>query len=140
MSTVLDKTIARAEEFLKRFREKPVAHLIDGKPDAGSGATFETHSPIDNTVIAKVARGGAAEIDRAAKAATKAFRTGWSRTTGDERRKLLHKIADAIEARADEIALIESIDTGQPIRYMSKAARARRGELPLLRRPRAGRE
>ena len=122
MSTALDKTIARAEVFLNRFRERPVANLIDGKPDAGSGATFETHSPIDNTVIAKVARGGAAEIDRAAKAATKAFRTGWSRTTGDVRRKLLHKIADAIEARADEIALVESIDTGQPIRYMSKAA------------------
>src|SRR6185295_16161818 len=122
MSTTLDKTIARAEGFLKRFRERPVAHLIDGKPDAGSGDTFETLSPIDNSVIAKVARGGAAEIDRAAKAAMKAFRTGWSRTTGDERRKLLHKIADAIEARADEIALVECIDTGQPIRYMSKAA------------------
>ena len=121
MSTALDKTVARAEDFLKRFREKPVAHLIDGKQESGS-ATFETHSPIDNSVIAQVARGGAAEIDRAAKAATKAFRTGWSRTTGDERRKLLHKIADAIEARADEIALIECIDTGQPIRYMSKAA------------------
>src|SRR5262249_51641747 len=101
--------------FLKRFREKAVAHLIDGKPDTGSGATFETHSPIDNTVIAKVARGGAAEIDRAAKAATKAFRTGWAQTTGDHRREPLHKIADAI-------GLVESIDTGQPIRYMSKAA------------------
>jgi 5-carboxymethyl-2-hydroxymuconic-semialdehyde dehydrogenase len=122
MSTALDKTIARAEEFLKRFRDQPVAHLIDGKADSGNGQTFETHSPIDNTVIAQVARGGAAEIDKAARAATRAFRTGWSRTTGDERRKLLHKVADAIEARADEIALIESIDTGQPIRYMSKAA------------------
>jgi 5-carboxymethyl-2-hydroxymuconic-semialdehyde dehydrogenase len=122
MSTTLDKTIARADGFLQRFRGKPVAHLIDGKQDTGSGATFETHSPIDNTVIAKVARGGAAEIDRAAKAATMAFRTGWSRTTGDARRKILHKIADAIEARADEIALVECIDTGQPIRYMAKAA------------------
>jgi 5-carboxymethyl-2-hydroxymuconic-semialdehyde dehydrogenase len=122
MSGALDKTIARAEDFLKRFRGKPVAHLIDGKPDAGNGQTFETHSPIDNSVIAQVARGGAAEIDKAAKAATKAFRTGWSRTSGDERRKLLHRIADAIEARADEIALTECIDTGQPIRYMSKAA------------------
>jgi 5-carboxymethyl-2-hydroxymuconic-semialdehyde dehydrogenase len=122
MSPVLEKSIARAEGFLKRFREQTVAHLIDGKADPGNGATFETQSPIDNTVIAKVARGGAAEIDRAAKAATKAFRTGWAQTTGDHRRKLLHKIADAIEARADEIALIESIDTGQPIRYMSKAA------------------
>ena len=65
MSTTLDKTIARAEGFLKRFRERPVAHLIDGKADAGSGETFETLSPIDNTVIAQVARGGAAEIDKA---------------------------------------------------------------------------
>ena len=54
--------------------------------------------------------------------ATRAFRTGWSRTTGEERKKILHRIADAIEARADEIALVECIDTGQPIRYMSKAA------------------
>ena len=36
MSTALDKTIARADEFLKRFRDKPVAHLIDGKQEAGS--------------------------------------------------------------------------------------------------------
>src|SRR5947209_3565626 len=122
MSGTLDKTIARAESFLKRYRETPVAHLIDGKPDTGSGETFETLSPIDNSVIAQVARGGAAEIDRAAKAAAKAFRTGWSRTTGDQRRKLLHRIADAVEARADELALVECIDTGQPIRYMSKAA------------------
>ena len=122
MSEALDKTIAKADEFLQRFRQKTVTHLIDGKADAGSGATFETHSPIDNSVIATVARGGAAEIDRAAKAATKAFRTGWSQTSGDHRRKLLHKIADAIEARADEIACVECIDTGQPIRYMSKAA------------------
>jgi 5-carboxymethyl-2-hydroxymuconic-semialdehyde dehydrogenase len=123
MSAALDKTIARAEAFLQRFRDRPVAHLIDGKPDAGSGETFETLSPVDNTAIAKVARGGAAEINRAAKAATKAFRTVWSQTTGDARRKILHRIADAIEARADEIALVECMDTGQPIRYMAKAAR-----------------
>ena len=122
MSTALDKTIARADELLQRFRHNGVAHLIDGRPDSGSGATFETHSPIDNSVIATVARGGAAEIDRAAKAAMKAFRTGWAQTSGEERRAILHKIADAIEARADQIALIECIDTGQPIRYMSKAA------------------
>jgi 5-carboxymethyl-2-hydroxymuconic-semialdehyde dehydrogenase len=122
MSTTLDKTIARADGFLQRFRDAPVAHLIDGKQDLGTGATFETRSPIDNSVIAKVARGGAAEIDRAAKAAAKAFRAGWARTSGDARRKILHKIADAIEARADEIALVECIDTGQPIRYMAKAA------------------
>src|SRR5262249_33271862 len=122
MSGTLEKTIARAEDFPKRFRGAPVAHLIDGKPDGGSGRTFATHSPIDNSVIAQIARGGREEIDKAAKAAMKAFRTGWAQTSGDERRKILHKIADAIEARADEIALVECIDTGQPIRYMSKAA------------------
>jgi 5-carboxymethyl-2-hydroxymuconic-semialdehyde dehydrogenase len=121
MSTTLDKTVARAEGFLKRFREKPVAHLIDGKPDGGGDATFETLSPVDNRVIAKVARGDAADIDRAARTATTAFRA-WSRTSGEERRKILHAIADAIETRADEIALVECMDTGQPIRYMAQAA------------------
>jgi 5-carboxymethyl-2-hydroxymuconic-semialdehyde dehydrogenase len=69
-----------------------------------------------------VARGSAADIDRAAKAARKAFRTNWGHTSGEKRRAILHKIADAIEARADEIAFVECMDTGQPIRYMSKAA------------------
>jgi 5-carboxymethyl-2-hydroxymuconic-semialdehyde dehydrogenase len=122
MSLPLDKAIARAEGYLARFRKGGVAHLIDGKADAGAGATFETLCPVDNSVLARVARGGGAEIDRAAKAATRAFRTTWSRTSGEERRAVLHKIADAIEARADEIALVECMDTGQPIRYMAKAA------------------
>lgn len=120
--SVLETAIGRAEGYLERFRKGTVAHLIDGKPDAGGSGTFETLSPVDNTVLANVARGGAAEIDRAAKAAMKAFRTTWSRTSGEERRDILHKIADAIEARAEEIAYVECMDTGQPIRYMSKAA------------------
>jgi 5-carboxymethyl-2-hydroxymuconic-semialdehyde dehydrogenase len=117
----LENAILKAESYLARFRSGTVAHLIDGKPDLGGG-TFETLSPVDNTVLAQVARGGTAEIDRAAKAAMKAFRTVWSRTTGEQRRGILHKIADAIEARAEEIAYVECMDTGQPIRYMAKAA------------------
>jgi hypothetical protein len=54
MSTTLDKTIARADGFLQRFRDKTVAHLIDGTQDLGGGATFETHSPIDNTMIGPI--------------------------------------------------------------------------------------
>src|SRR5690606_7414217 len=102
-------------------RQETVAHVIDGKPDAGEGKTFETLSPVDNSVLAQVARGTAADIDRAAKVAKRAFQT-WGKTSGTERKKILHKIADAIVARADEIALVECMDTGQPIRYMSKAA------------------
>ncbi len=120
--SALDTAIAKAETYLGRFRKNAVAHLIDGKPDAGGNGTFETLSPVDNAVLANVARGGVAEIDRAAKAAMKAFRTTWSHTSGEERRDILHKIADAIEARAEEIAYVECMDTGQPIRYMSKAA------------------
>jgi 5-carboxymethyl-2-hydroxymuconic-semialdehyde dehydrogenase len=116
-----DQSLARAEKHLARFRQGTVAHFIEGKADKGSGQTFESLSPVDNSVLAKVARGGAAEIDRAAHAAKRAF-AGWSKTGGDERRKILHRIANAIEARADEIALVECMDTGQPIRYMSKAA------------------
>lgn len=121
MTTTLDDTIALAEKHLARFRNGVVPHLIDGKPETGS-ETFETASPVDNAPIAKVSRGGAAEIDRAAKAAMKAFRTNWAHTSGEKRRAILHKIADAIVARADEIAYVECMDTGQPIRYMAKAA------------------
>jgi 5-carboxymethyl-2-hydroxymuconic-semialdehyde dehydrogenase len=119
--TTLDDTIVLAEKHLARFRNGVVPHLIDGKPET-STETFETASPVDNAPIAKVSRGGAAEIDRAAKAAMKAFRTNWGHTSGDKRRAILHRIADAIVARADEIAYVECMDTGQPIRYMAKAA------------------
>ena len=121
MNAPFDQSLARAEKHLARFRQGEVAHFIDGKADKGGGKTFESLSPVDNSVLAKVARGTAADIDRAAKAAKRAF-ASWSRTGGNERRKILHKIANAIEARADEIALVECMDTGQPIRYMSKAA------------------
>jgi 5-carboxymethyl-2-hydroxymuconic-semialdehyde dehydrogenase len=117
----LEQSVAQAQKYLSRFKDKPLLHLIDGKPDAGSGATFETTSPVDNSLLAKVARGTPAEIDKAAKAAKRAFLT-WCKTTGEKRREILHKIADAIEARAEEIAFVECMDTGQPIRYMSKAA------------------
>ena len=57
----------------------------------------------------------------AADAAKSAF-PGWRDLTGTERKKILHKIADGIVARAEEIAVCESWDTGQPIRFMAKAA------------------
>ncbi|HVV92943.1 MAG TPA: 5-carboxymethyl-2-hydroxymuconate semialdehyde dehydrogenase [Hyphomicrobiales bacterium] len=122
VTATLDELAAKAETYLAPFRTAPVPHLIDGKDDAGSGETFETLSPVDNAVLAKVARGTAADIDRAARAAQKAFRTGWGRMGGEARRKILHAVADAIEAHAEEIAIVESMDTGQAIRYMRSAA------------------
>ena len=117
-----DENIARASDYLSRFREGGVMnHIAGASVPAASGATFETVSPVDLGKLADVAKGGAEDIDRAA-AAAKATFADWSRTPGSERRAILHKVADAIVARAEEIAFTECMDTGQALRFMSKAA------------------
>jgi 5-carboxymethyl-2-hydroxymuconic-semialdehyde dehydrogenase len=99
-----------------------VLHVIAGRQQLStSGATFDTIDPITNEKQCTVASGDAADIDKACEAASGAFKT-WRNVSGAKRRAVLHAIADAIEARSDEIALVESSDTGQPIRYMAKAA------------------
>ena len=114
--------VAAANRFMEPFRAKFVPHLIGGKlVGSASSATFETLDPATNERQCTVAAGSAAEVDAAARAAAGAQRA-WSAVSGAKRRSILHAIADAIEARAEEIALVESTDTGQPIRYMSKAA------------------
>jgi 5-carboxymethyl-2-hydroxymuconic-semialdehyde dehydrogenase len=122
MSPKLAANLAAAERHLARFASATVPHLIAGKPVlAASGESFETLDPTTNRALARVAAGDAADVDRAAQAARETFPI-WSRTPGAQRRAVLHGIADRIVTRADEIALVESSDTGQPIRYMSKAA------------------
>ncbi len=116
----LTANIRKAEGYLARFRSGVVPHLIGGERVAGP-ETFDTLDPVDNSHLCRVTSGGSAEIDRAASAAKAAF-PAWAKLAGDKRQKLLHRIADRIEARAEEIALVESTDTGQPIRYMAKAA------------------
>jgi 5-carboxymethyl-2-hydroxymuconic-semialdehyde dehydrogenase len=118
----LQENSAKAEAYLARFKEKGVLNRIGGEDvPAEDGANFETISPIDLKPLAKVAQGKAADIDRAAKAAKAAF-ADWAAMPGAARKKLLHKIADAIVARAEEIAFVECMDTGQSLRFMAKAA------------------
>lgn len=118
----LDDNIAKADRYLARFREQGVPNQIAGQAvPALDGATFETISPVDLKPLARVARGGVADIDAAAKAAKAAF-PAWAAMAGDARKKLLHRIADAIEARAEEIAFVECMDTGQSLKFMAKAA------------------
>ena len=112
----------RAAPLLAKLKAEGIGHLIDGKTVPSiSGATFETRSPIDNAVLATVARGSPEDIDRAATAAAQAFRA-WRDMPAAMRKKLLHRVADAIEDRADDIAVLECIDTGQAHRFMAKAA------------------
>ena len=114
--------VAAAATAMARFTSAPVAHFIDGRSMlSDSGETFESLDPATNQRQATVAAGGAREIDLAARAAAKSF-PAWRGITPAKRREILHAIADKIVARAEEIALVESSDTGQPIRYMAKAA------------------
>jgi 5-carboxymethyl-2-hydroxymuconic-semialdehyde dehydrogenase len=112
----------RAAPLLKKLRADGIGHMIDGKTVASiSGETFETKSPIDGTTLASVARGTAEDIDRAATAAAQAFKS-WRDMGPAMRKKLLHRVADAIEDNAEDIAVLECIDTGQAYRFMAKAA------------------
>ena len=111
---------ARLEPLLAKLRAEGIGHWIDGSRVAGQ-ATFETISPVDRSCIARVARGTADDIDRAAATAKAAFKS-WAAWQPSSRRALLHRIADTIQASADDIAVLESWDTGQPYRFMAKAA------------------
>jgi len=93
---------------------------------AQSGKTFETLNPATEEVLASVAEGDAADVDLAVKAARKAFETGdWPKMDARDRGRLLNKLADLIEEELDELAALESLDNGKPIRD-AKAA-----DLPL---------
>ena len=116
----LEQNVAKLQGYLQRFRDNGIQHRIAGATVA-SEQTFSTSSPVDASHICDVARGGSAEIDQAARAAKAAF-PAWRDFPATERKKVLHRIADAIVERAEEIAFCECWDTGQALRFMSKAA------------------
>ena len=82
---------------------------------AENGATLATVNPHDNTTLADVAMAGKADIDKAVGAAKAAF-PKWSRMAAMDRGRLLLKLADRIEEQAEELARLESLDTGHPLR------------------------
>ena len=106
---------------LERFRADGVPNRIGGKDQPGSGGTFATESPVNKGRICDVALGTSNDIDAAAHAAHDAFAT-WRDLPAKERKAILIRVAEAIEARSEEIALCECWDTGQAYRFMSKAA------------------
>jgi betaine-aldehyde dehydrogenase len=90
--------------------------FIDGKfVDALSGETLPTLNPHDNTVITHVAMAGRADVDLAVAAAQRAF-PAWSRIAAADRGRILLRLADLIEANAEELARLESLDTGHPLK------------------------
>src|SRR3954447_25894714 len=90
--------------------------FIDGRfVPAADGAIEPTLNPHDNSRIADVAMAGRADVDKAVHAARAAF-PAWSAMQAMDRGRLLLKLADAIEGRSDELAKLESLDTGHPMR------------------------
>ena len=99
------------------FLKTPKRLLIDGAwVEAASGKTFEVRDPSSDEVIAHVAAGEAADVERAVAAARHAFEdSDWSRMKPTERERLLHRLAELIEAHADELAELEAIDNGKSV-------------------------
>ena len=93
---------------------------------AVSGKTFSTINPATEEVICQVAEGDKADVDLAAHAARSAFESGpWSRMDARDRGRLMHKLADLMEANLDELAALETLDNGKPI------GDAKAADLPL---------
>jgi aldehyde dehydrogenase (NAD+) len=101
-----------AAEFLR----KPQQLLIDGhRVGSISGRTFRSLNPATEEVIATVAEGNEADVDRAVAAARRAFEGPWRSMRATERGHILLKWAELLKAHADEIVEIESLDAGKPI-------------------------
>lgn len=85
---------------------------------AAENETFETVDPVTQAPLAKIARGKSVDIDRAMSAARGVFERGdWSLSSPAKRKAVLNKLADLMEAHAEELALLETLDTGKPIRH-----------------------
>ncbi|QTZ93741.1 aldehyde dehydrogenase family protein [Streptomyces auratus] len=100
--------------------------FVDGEfVPAHDGKVFKTVSPATEEVLSEVAQASAEDVDRAVKAARKAFEK-WSALPGAERAKYLFRIARIIQERSRELAVLESLDNGKPIRE------SRDADLPLV--------
>lgn len=100
--------------------------FVDGEfTEAASGKVFKTVSPATEEVLSEVAQAGAEDVERAVRAARRAF-AGWSALPGSERAKYLFRIARIIQERSRELAVLETLDNGKPVKETRDA------DLPLV--------
>jgi aldehyde dehydrogenase (NAD+) len=108
---------APAPESRDIARLKPSYQIfVDGKFRDGSGEAVKTINPADEQPLAEVAEAGVADVDDAVAAARRAFDGPWSNMAGKERGKYLFRIARGMQERGRELAVLESLDNGKPIR------------------------
>jgi phenylacetaldehyde dehydrogenase len=100
---------------VRAFLQQPMQLLIDGKfVDAQDGQTFDTFDPATGGKIATVAYAGQADVDAAVGAAERALKGPWSKMPPVQREAVMMKLADLLEAHSDELAQLESLDSGKP--------------------------
>ena len=106
----------------RSYAAGPHQLLIGGERcEADDGRTFETVDPSTGRVIADVAHAGPADVDRAVRAAREAFEDGrWSGRAAAERTRSILAFAEAIEAHSDELAELESLDNGKPVKLAKR--------------------
>ncbi len=111
---------------IKFLEDSPKKLLINGEwKEAVSGRTFATYDPAAGEELAHLALADTADVDLAVEVAREAFESGsWSKMRGEERGRLLWEVADLIEAHADELAELDTLDNGKPLRV------SRRGDVP----------
>jgi acyl-CoA reductase-like NAD-dependent aldehyde dehydrogenase len=111
----------------RSFAAGPHRLVIGGeRPQAADGRTFDTFDPSTGQTIAEVPYAGAADVNRAVRAAREAFDDGrWSGVSAAERTRTMLGLADAVEANADELAELEALDNGKPLKL------AKRVDVPL---------
>ena len=107
--------------------EPRYGHFINGRfvPPA-EGKYFDTTDPSTEQKLSEVALGSRKDVDKAVRAARQAFEKHWSKTPGKERAKVVYRVARLIQERSRELAVLESIDGGKPIRE------SRDVDLPLV--------
>ena len=118
MTTTLTQTsTAQLPAFAQKFLKEPKKLFIDGKfVDAKSGKTFPVFNPATGETIAYVAEGDSADIDLAVAAARRAFERGsWRKMSPSQRSRLIYQLADKMEERLEDFALLESLDNGKPL-------------------------
>jgi aldehyde dehydrogenase (NAD+) len=128
MATVTEKKAAKKATAYPAPKVRQTRLLIDGKwVPSRSGKTFATYNPATEEKIADVSEGDAADVDLAVKAARRAFESGdWPKMDARDRGRLLNRLADLIEQNFDELAALETLDNGKPIRD------SRGADLPLV--------
>ena len=111
---MMTKIRPEVTEFLNA---QPMKLFIGGAwTDAAAGGTFETRDPGEGKVLARVALGEKADVDRAVAAAQEAFRTsGWAAMPANDRAVILHRLADLVDKHREVLAQIESLDVGKPL-------------------------